>query len=152
MSKTLYSDSLNKVQDYLKLKGLKWTRQRDVVLRSFVAAEHHITVDELANLARETYPALGTATVYRTMRLLVDANVALEHRFGDGQGRYEVAVSRDHHDHLICENCGLIIEFDDDRIEALQVENAQAHGFLPKNHRLEIYGLCADCRKKAPAS
>ena len=67
-------------------------------------------------------------------------------RFDDGQTRYESAVGRHHHDHLICKRCQTIIEFEDDRIEALQQAVAKLHGFLVTHHKLELYGLCADCQ------
>jgi Fur family ferric uptake transcriptional regulator len=141
-----YRESLMRLHAFLQARGMKWTRQRDAVLRAFLRAEDHPTVHEVAVLARKDYPGLGTATAYRTMRLLAEAGVALEHRFGDGQGRFEVAMDREHHDHLICEECGLIIEFDDERIERLQEQAAAQHGFQPRSHRLEIYGLCKSCR------
>ena len=78
---------------------------------------------------------------YRTLKVLVEAGLAHARDFGDGQTRYEVAS--DHHDHLICSKCGLVLEFEDDEIEVLQEKVAQRlGGFKIVQHRLELFGLC----------
>jgi Fur family ferric uptake transcriptional regulator len=87
------------------------------------------------------------ATVYRTMKLLAEAGLAHARNFGDGQTRYEAAVGKHHHDHLICTQCGTIVEFEDDRIESLQDAVARKHGFKVTSHKMELYGICKSCQR-----
>jgi Fur family ferric uptake transcriptional regulator len=86
--------------------------------------------------------------VYRTLKLLADAGLAEARRFEDGFTRYEYTVAIGHHDHLICTKCGTIIEFENARIEKLQQDVARKNRFQVKNHKLELYGLCAACQGK----
>ena len=131
---------------YISEKGLKSTRQRDIIADTFLTQNGHLNVDELLELVRAEDERISAATVYRTMKLLTECCLASPRRFDDGQTRYEAAVGRHHHDHLICKRCSTIIEFEDDRIEALQHAVAKLHGFLVTHHKLELYGLCAACQ------
>lgn len=131
---------------YISDKGLKSTRQRDLIADTFLAQSGHLNVDELLERVRSQDERISAATVYRTMKLLTECGLASPRRFDDGQTRYESAVGRHHHDHLICKRCHTIIEFEDDRIEALQQAVARRHGFLITQHKLEMYGLCASCQ------
>ncbi len=86
--------------------------------------------------------------MYRTLKLLAEAGLAQERRFEDGFTRYEHASPDAHHDHLICTRCGAIIEFENERIEALQQDVARKNRFKVQSHKLELYGLCAGCQGK----
>ncbi len=130
---------------YIADKGLKSTRQRDLIAETFLSQGEHLRVEQLLKLVRTLDSRVSAATVYRTMKLLSECGLASQHHFGDGQTCYEPAVGRHHHDHLICTRCHAIIEFESDRIEALQGTIARRHGFLVTHHRLELYGLCAAC-------
>lgn len=126
---------------YLTGKRLNTTAQREAIVEQFFRAPEHISIDELLARVRRRHPKVGYATVYRTLKLLVDAGLASERQFGDGQARYEVAGA--HHDHLICAKCGLILEFEDPEIERLQERIAQRlGGFTVIRHRHELYALC----------
>jgi Fur family ferric uptake transcriptional regulator len=131
---------------YIAQKGLKSTRQRDLIADTFLAQGGHLNVEELLERVRGADPRVSAATVYRTMKLLTECGLAVPRRFDDGQTRYEAAAGRHHHDHLICKQCQAIIEFEDDRIETLQEAVARRHGFIVTNHKLELYGLCANCQ------
>ena len=135
--------------EYLTGQGLKSTRQRDEILNIFVAAGRHLSAEELYLLVKKSDPAIGYATVYRTLKLLAEAGLAEERRFEDGFTRYEHRSTDSHHDHLICTQCGAIIEFENERIEALQQDVAKKNRFLVQSHKLELYGLCSECRGKA---
>ena len=135
------------VQRFIREKGLKSTRQRSLIIDTFLAATGHVSVEELWAKVRATDAKVSVATVYRTMKLLSEAGLAHARNFGDGQTRYEAAVGRHHHDHLICTNCGTIIEFENDRIEALQDTIAKRHGFKVTSHKMELYGLCKSCQR-----
>lgn len=133
------------LERYIREKGLKSTRQRDSVVEALIQAREHVTAEQLLAQARRLDPRISPATVYRTMRLLVESGLATAHHFG-GQTLYEVRAEREHHDHLICTRCRAIIEFENDKIEHLQDLVARRHGFLVTDHKLELYGLCRDCR------
>lgn len=130
---------------HLSLSGLKHSRPREAVVDAFLTAPGHISVEELTAIVRRRGPAVGYTTVYRAMKLLAGCGLAAAHDFGDGQTRYERALERSHHDHLVCTGCGAILEFEDHGIEKLQEDVARQHGFEIASHRMELYGRCADC-------
>lgn len=134
--------------DYLAANGLKTTPQRNLILDVFLHCEGHLTAEDLYAEVKAVDPAVGQATVYRTLKLLDDAGVARAVNFGDGVARYEHELGHEHHDHLICEQCGRNIEVLDPKIEKLQEALAKKHGFTLTGHKMYLYGLCADCRKK----
>jgi Fur family ferric uptake transcriptional regulator len=128
---------------YLEGHGLKHTRQREAVLEVFLEATGHITSEELFEQVRKRYPNIGHTTVYRTMKLLCEAGLALERHFDDGVTRYEIPHA--HHDHLICTRCGQIVEFECRMIESAQDEIAERYGWTLLRHRHELYGHCPRC-------
>ncbi|GAC1598916.1 MAG: transcriptional repressor [Polyangiales bacterium] len=134
---------------FMAKKGLRTTRQRDVIVDAFFAHPDHISIEELLARVRERDPAIGYATVYRTLKLLAESGIANERKFGDGLTRYELADDQSHHDHLICLQCHRIIEFEEPRIEVLQDEVAKTHGFLIRSHKHELYGVCPTCQRAA---
>jgi len=126
---------------YVQDRRLNVTAQREAIVEMFLRTRDHVSIDELLTKVRKRQPRVGYATVYRTLKLLVDSGLAVERQFGDGQARYEVVG--DHHDHLICVKCGLILEFEDEEIERLQEQIAERlGGFTVLRHRHELYGLC----------
>jgi Fur family transcriptional regulator, ferric uptake regulator len=128
-------------------RGLKATRQRDLIVDTFFSVSGHLSVDELLAKVQSRAHNIGAATVYRTMKILTDAGLASARHFDDGQTRYEAAIGRHHHDHLICTRCGTIVEFENDRIEALQDKVARQHGFQVTSHKMELYGFCESCQR-----
>ena len=126
---------------YVQDRRLNVTAQREAIVDQFFRTRDHISIDELLSRVRRRAPKVGYATVYRTLKLLVESGLAVERQFGDGQARFEVIG--DHHDHLICTKCGLILEFEDDEIERLQDKIAlRLGGFTVLRHRHELYGVC----------
>jgi len=142
-------DPRDVLRDFITRNGLKNSRQRELIAETFFASDGHLSVDELLERVRVGDPKVGQATVYRTMKLLAKCGLAEVRQFGDGHTRYEhIAVGEhEHHDHLICTSCGLIIEFVNPQIETLQDAVAVAHGFIVDHHKMELYGVCADCQK-----
>lgn len=137
------------LRDYLAKHRLKGSRQRDVIAEVFFKAGGHLSVEELLAEVRKVDRDVSQATVYRTMRLLTECGLAEPRQFGGGQMRYEVSnKAGEHHDHLICTRCGLIVEFVEQRIEKLQDAVAAKHGFVVTDHKMELYGLCPRCRKQ----
>ena len=132
-----------RLEAYIRKEGLKSTRQRDVILRVFAGSPDHVSIHELLERVQGDMAGVGYATVYRTMKLLVEAGIAHERHFDDGQTRYEpVVLGHDHHDHLICKTCGHIFEFDDPLIEQRQAAMAAEHGLRIVSHRHDIWGEC----------
>ena len=131
---------------YIEERGLKHSRQRERIAQAFFAMGGHVTIEDLVVRVRRDDPRVSVATVYRTMKLLADCGLASARQFNDGHTRYEPAVGRAHHDHLICTTCGDIVEFANEKIESLQAEVARRHGFDVESHRLELYGRCVRCR------
>ncbi len=137
------------LRDYIAKNGLKNSRQRDLIVDTFFASDGHLSVDELLERVRSEDPKVGQATVYRTMKLLASCGLAEVRQFGDGHARYERVSDEhgEHHDHLICTNCGTIVEFVEPEIERLQDSVAAAHGFVVRTHKMELYGLCRTCQQ-----
>ncbi len=130
---------------YAAKQGLRSTRQRDVILDIFLSTHEHLSVEELYLKVKASHPGIGQATVYRTLKLFVDAGLAREMTLPDGQTRYEHQLAGEHHDHLICTLCNRIIEFEDATIEQLQQEIAQRHGFVLTGHKMQLCGICPAC-------
>jgi len=129
-------------------KGLRSTDQRRVIVETFFRAPNHVSIEELLARVRAEEPRVGYATVYRTLKLMAESGIAYEREFGDGLTRYELADSHAHHDHLICDQCGGITEFEEPEIERLQEKVAVAHGFALRTHKHELYGTCPECQAK----
>jgi Fur family ferric uptake transcriptional regulator len=135
----------NKFEEYLQKNNLKITNQRQLVSQVFFDRKEHITAEELYRIVQQKFPEIGFTTVYRTLNLLVEAGLAKTHTFKGSFTRFEPVDRHNHHDHLICLECGKIIEFKNDRIEKLQDEVADQHGFRVTEHTLEIFGTCNTC-------
>lgn len=133
---------------FMSERGLKNTRQRNLIIDTFFSLDGHLSVEEVWEKVRELDRRVSVATVYRTMKLLQESGLAHARNFGDGQTRYEPAVGREHHDHLICTRCGTIIEFENDQIERLQEAVARRHAFKVTSHKMELYGLCRSCQRE----
>jgi len=123
------------LQTYMARRGLRSTEQRRLIIDSFFDSHEHVTLDELLTRVRQDDPRIGYATVYRTMKLLSEAGIV-----------HELAETDTHHDHLICMECGNITEFEEPLIEELQERIAARHGFLVKEHKHELYGVCNGCQ------
>ncbi len=137
------------LQAYMETKGLRSTDQRRLIVETFFRSPDHVSIEELLAQVRALDPRVGYATVYRTLKLMADSGVASEREFGDGLTRYELADAKGHHDHLICDNCGRITEFEEPEIERLQDRVAATYGFALRTHKHELYGTCPDCAAAA---
>ncbi len=130
---------------YLEDHQLKRTRQREAILDVFLQSTGHVSSDELHERVRDKFPGIGSTTVYRTMKILCDAGLAVERNFEGGVTRYE--IPHEHHDHLVCVRCGTIIEFECTMIEAAQERIATDYQFRLLRHRHELYGHCSNCQE-----
>ena len=133
-------------QEHIQASGLRRTGQRDLILEIFLSTEDHLSSEDLYNLVHKKDPTVGHTTVYRTLKLLTEAGLAREVRFGDNKTYYEHHYNHDHHDHMICTECGRVIEFFSADIESLQDEMADKFGFRPTHHSLRMWGVCSECQ------
>lgn len=124
-------------------KGLRMTGQRRIIAQVLSDSDDHPDVETVYQRASEIDAKIGLATVYRTLRLFEEAQILERHDFGDGRARYE-EVPEEHHDHLIDVNTGEVIEFTNDKIEAIQEAIAEQLGYRLVDHRLELYGVKID--------
>lgn len=134
-------------REHIQRTGLRRTAQRDLILEIFLRTEEHLTSEDLYFLVHRQDPTIGHTTVYRTLKLLTEAGLAREVRFGDNKTYYEHHYNHEHHDHMICTECGKVIEFFSQDIENLQDQMADKFGFQPTHHSLRMWGICADCQK-----
>jgi Fur family ferric uptake transcriptional regulator len=139
---------VDRFRRYLRDHHQPLTRQRDQVAQIVLLSEEHLSVDEILRLLRQQGEAVGTATVYRTLEVLVESGLVRAHDFGEGFKRYEAMPAQAHHEHLICERCGRVVEFQNERLERMLPILADEHGYEHQRHRVEIYGVCGDCRRR----
>lgn len=132
-------------QRFLRTRGLKLTTQRQAILDRALTLRKHFSAEDLFDDLRGAR-GISKATVYRTIALLVEAELLDEHDFERGHKVYERASPRAHHDHLICVKCNRIIEFHDAEIERLQEQVARAQGFEVVWHTHQIFGVCPRCQ------
>jgi Fur family ferric uptake transcriptional regulator len=137
---------------YLREHGLPVTHQREAVAEIVFSSTEHLSVDQIEERLRATGERIGKATIYRTLDLLVRSQLVEEHDFGEGFKRYEHRLSQQPvHEHLICLECGKVLEFQSREIQEIEAAVSARHGFRPARHRLEIYGLCRECQAAGAA-
>lgn len=132
---------------YLKRGNLRATEQRYEVLEAILGMEGHFGAEDLFVKMKSEGKKVSRATVYNTLELLFELGVVSRHKVGN-VFIYERALGRSHHDHLICVNCGTIIEFTSEEIERIQDEICKKYKFKPIRHTHQIFGLCAKCAEK----
>jgi len=142
-----YDELLEDFKSLLKRNSLKFTVQREAILKTLYNSDIHLTPESLHHLIQDKYPELNTgiATVYRTLSLLEDSGIVTSISFGTQGKKYELGAKK-HHDHLICTACGSITEFVDEEIENRQHKITKELGFKMSDHSMQIYGLCKNCQ------
>lgn len=144
------AQQLEHFRRYLSEQNLPPTRQRVAVAEVLCYAAEHLSAEEVADRLRERGVAVGTATIYRTLDLLVRSGLVHEHDFGEGFRRFEPVARGQVHEHCICTSCGRVGEFSNDRLERMIGLLAEEVEFRPHHHRLEVYGLCRACQQAHP--
>lgn len=139
---------IEELKYYLIEQGLRYTKQREIILLEFLKARGHISASELYKKVSEKFQNIGFATVYRTLKVLKKSGIVEEKKFDGGASRFEKSGRKKHHDHFICEKCGMIIEFFSPELEKLQEEISKKYKFTISRHNLDIYGICEKCKKK----
>ncbi|WP_333784523.1 Fur family transcriptional regulator [Thermocrinis sp.] len=146
---TLLNDLKREFERFLKSKGNKITKSRFDIIDMIASYGTHFEIEDLVRwISSQNKNIASRSTIYRTVKLLQDFGVVREVIKLNNRTIYEFVVGKQHHEHLICINCGKIIEFYKQEIETLQDQVCEEHGFTPVNHRLEIFGICSECKGK----
>jgi Fur family ferric uptake transcriptional regulator len=136
-------------QNYIQDYHLKQSKRRDLIFEQIIASKGHFSVDDIYQKLIKLNTDIGIATVYRTIRLLVDCGILIEQTFGEKKVYYEINdIQSRHHDHLICTSCGKIIEFYSDLIEKDKTKISKLYNFKIEDHKLEMFGICKECQTK----
>ena len=131
---------------------LQLTLQRLAIADLLLASGRHVSAQELIDALAKKGLKVGTATVYRTIDILLESGLVEERDRGEGFRRFEPKRDLPHHEQLLCGVCGRMEEFRDPALERMTSRVAESHDFVRERHRLVIYGTCGDCRRSAPAS
>lgn len=132
-------------REYLRERGLKYTPERQTLLREVLNNNEHFEAEQLVMALRQSGKRVAKATVYRTLPLLVNCGIIKQIQFGDKMAHYEHTFGQEPHDHMVCERCRRIVEFDSAEVLALRNALAAQHRFHATGHRLQITGLCLEC-------
>lgn len=144
------SGAVTAFESFLRERNLPVTTQRLAIAEVVLTADRHLSAEEVATSLRARGRIAGTATVYRTLDVLVQSGLVVERDFGEGFRRFEPARDTPNHEHLLCTLCGRVVEFRDERLERMTMIQAEAHGYARQRHRLVIYGVCGDCQRGKP--
>jgi Fur family ferric uptake transcriptional regulator len=139
---------LDRFRRFLRDHHQPVTGPRERVAELVLTSDDHLSVAQIRRALRDRGGAVGLATIYRTLDLLVKSGLVLAHEFGQGFRRYEAMPSQAHHHHLICVRCGTVAEFAHEHLERMLPIIADEHGVQPERYRLEIYGVCRACQRR----
>jgi Fur family ferric uptake transcriptional regulator len=134
-------------RQYLKGKGLKFTRERELILKAIASRYGHFDPEELYIGIRGKGLKVSKASIYRTLPLLLESGLIEQVERTEKHAHYEQTFGRTHHDHMLCISCGNVIEFYSEALEDLQNKICRKKGFEGSTHTLEIKGYCNKCRK-----
>jgi Fur family ferric uptake transcriptional regulator len=133
---------------YLRDHNLPVTPQRLAIAEVVLLRDRHFSAEEIQHELTARGVEVGTATVYRTLELLVRSGLVMQRDFGEGFKRYESARGIPQHEHLLCTVCGRVEEFQDERLDRMAMLIAESHGFAIRSHRLVIAGVCRECQQR----
>lgn len=145
------SEKLSHIKELLAEKDYRFTPQREAILHVIVQCQDtHLTADEIYRKAKEAYPEIGIATVYRTLEIFETLGIINRLQFSEDRGLYEFnpGYHKHYHHHIICLGCGRILEFNEDLLEDIEAAVARNTGFSIVDHSLAIYGYCSTCLEK----
>jgi len=141
-------DKKKSFREFLRARGLKFTREREAILDEVFRSKGHFDPEELHYGLKEKGGKVSRASVYRTIPLLEEAGIVEQVERTDKHAHYERTLGRGHHDHMLCISCGRVIEFYSDQLERLQDRLCRHEDFEGTSHTLEIKGYCGKCRRK----
>ena len=138
--------------DFIREQGMRVTRERLALFDEIFDRHGHIDAEDLLAGMQAKGMKISRATVYRNLDLLVDCGLVHKYRLGRDRFLFEHVHRGQHHDHLVCVDCGRVAEFVSPGIAALQTEICRAHGFVSDHHTLQISGLCNACAQRRQAA
>ena len=141
-------DVIDAFRAYLREHNLPITAQRLAIADIILGCENHLSAEDIMLELGARGASVGTATVYRTLEVLLRSGLVVERDFGEGFKRFEAARDIPHHEHLLCSLCGRVTEFRDERLERMTMLIAEQYGYARQGHRLVIAGICAECRAR----
>lgn len=138
------SVELQAVQDHFRRVGFRWTKQRQAIVETAFLTHKHFSAEELFEMVRERddCASVHLATVYRTLQVLEEGSFVEGLDMGKSGRLYEHIFGHEHHDHVICSDCGKIFEFCDETLEMRKAQAALRLGLEMEAHTLKIYGTC----------
>jgi Fur family transcriptional regulator, ferric uptake regulator len=135
--------------EFLARKRLRLTAPRRAIIETVFSTEKHFTAEELLGWARRRDRSISRATVYRTLPLLTESGLVREMDFGKDHKFYDPNYAQHpHHNHIVCQDCGKIVEFESEKIAQLEREISRRLGFSVTAHRLQITATCDEFRKR----
>ncbi|MDX8047643.1 peroxide-responsive transcriptional repressor PerR [Gracilibacillus sp. S3-1-1] len=137
---------LQEAVEKLKSSGVRITPQRHAVLEFLLKAETHPTADDIYKALEGKFPNMSVATVYNNLRVFREIGLVRELTYGDSSSRFDCNTSN--HYHMICENCGKIVDFHYPSLDEVEALAEQVTGFEVTHHRMEVYGVCQECKKE----
>ena len=142
-------EAKKRFMEFLGGKNLRITSQRQAIIETVFGTEEHFTAEQLLEWSRKRDKSVSRATVYRTLPLLTESGLVHEMDFGKNHKFYDPNYA-DHpnHNHIICQDCEKIVEFDSAKIEKLEDEISHRLGFSVKKHRLQITASCDELKKR----
>jgi Fur family ferric uptake transcriptional regulator len=143
---------IDRFRAWMAERRLPLTPQRFAIADLLLNSDRHLSAEELIAALAAQGLKVGTATVYRTIDVLLESGFIVERNRGEGFRRFEPNRALPHHEQLLCTVCGRVEEFRDAALERMTHRLADAHGFVRERHRLVIYGTCADCRRTAASA
>ena len=133
---------------FLKERGLRRTPERFAVVDKVLSMNDHFYVESLREAMEADGYRVSRATLYNTIELLLDCKLVTKHQFGTTNAHYERAYDNHFHEHLICQKCGKVEEFEEPHIAELVATLQEKYNFTVNHHLLYVYGLCDACRGK----
>jgi Fur family transcriptional regulator, ferric uptake regulator len=128
-------------------RALRATPERFAVLDAVLQIQGHFDAEGLYYRLISNGMKISKATVYNTLELLLKAGLVSKYRFAEKTSRYEKVLGRPQHHHMVCLQCGDIIEFVNEKLEQLQEEVCTERDFSPQSSSLQIFGTCSRCKK-----
>lgn len=149
LDSTAVTHAENLFREYLRSRDLKYTSERQTLVRAILDTQDHFEPDDLLVNLRQQGIRVGKATIYRTLPLLVDCGILRRAFLGGSRAYYEHALGPVPHDHMVCRRCGRVIEFDSTEVLQLREQLARSADFEAISHRFQILGVCSHCSRSA---